>query len=242
MHLDATSLTQWIATYGYPALALLVALAAAGVPLPFPVAAAFVALGALSAAPNGPNFIALAGVALVAAAFGHSLDYWLGRAGSPLLRRGMAQLEKRVGWASLARTEQGFARNGGMLILVSRFLLTPFASPVSALAGVAHYPFARYLALEVLGQTIYFFGYLGLGRVLGPAMTRNGLTIVLFFGIIALVVLVPMLVLRLRPNLLRAWAAPAEATTEAKDVGYAARPAVVAPLARRRVSLLRRGE
>lgn len=240
MHLDATTFAQWFAAYGYPALALLVTLAAAGVPLPFPVAAAFVALGALTAAPHGPSFVALVAVALLAATLGHSVDYWLGRAGSPLLRRGLARLEHRTGWASLAQTDQTFARNGSLSILLTRFLLTPIASPVSALAGATRFPYARYLALEVVGQLIYFCGYLGLGRVLGPAMVRNGLTTVLFFGVIALVVLVPTLLLRLRPRLLRRLSRPTVSSSDVVDVAYAA-PPLTPPLARRRASLLRRG-
>ncbi len=239
MHIDATTLSEWIAVYGYPALALLVTLAAAGVPLPFPVAAAFVGLGALSATPHGPNFAVLLVVALVAAALGHSVDYWLGRAGSPLLRRGLARLERRIGWGSIEGAEQRFARNGSMLILLSRFLLTPFASPVSALAGATRYPYARYLALEAAGQLIYFCGYLGLGRALGPAMTQNSLTIVLFFGIVALVALGPMLALRLRSRLLRRGTQP-PAPPETVDVAFAA-PSEPSPLSRRRAAHWPRG-
>jgi membrane-associated protein len=235
VHLDATTLAQWFAAYGYPALALLVTLAAAGAPLPFPVAAAFVALGALTATPHGPSFVALLVVALLAATIGHSVDYWLGRAGSPLLRGGLARLERRTGWASPARAERGFAHNGGALILLTRFLLTPIASPVSALAGATRFPYVRYLALEALGQLIYFAGYLGLGRALGPTLVHSGPTTVLFFGVIALVAIAPILLLRLRPGLLRRLTQPSTSPAEAVDVAFAT-PPPASPLARRRAA------
>jgi membrane protein DedA with SNARE-associated domain len=231
MKLEAAALAQWIATYGYPALALLVALAAAGVPLPFPVAAAFVALGALTAAPRGPSFLVLALVAIPAAAAGHSLDYWLGRAGSPLLRRWLARIERGLQGSALLRGEQGLARNGSLVILLTRFLLTPIASPVSALAGAARVPFPRYLMLELVGQAIYFCGYLALGRALGPAVARSGLNVVLFFGVLALVILAPAALLRLRLGVLRR-PLGGPATVIKREVAYAL-PAA-APLAARR--------
>jgi membrane protein DedA with SNARE-associated domain len=175
----------------------------------------------------------LAIIAIAAAALGHSLDYWLGRAGSPLLRRWREHPGRRLVGSAVTRAERELARNTGLLILLTRFLLTPFASPVSALAGVERYPFSRYLALEVLGQTIYFCGYLTLGRALGPALARNGLTIVLFFGAMAVIVLLPTLALRFRPGLLgglrRLGASPADTS----DAPYVI-PSVPAPLARRR--------
>src|SRR5262249_33617047 len=103
VQLDATALTHLINSYGYPARAVFVFLAAAGMPLPFPVAATFVALGALTAHPDGPNFLALALVATLAASAGHSLDYWLGRVGSPLLEKAVRRLERRPAGAVLAR-------------------------------------------------------------------------------------------------------------------------------------------
>jgi membrane-associated protein len=238
VRLDAAALAQWIASYGYPALALLVALAAAGVPLPFPVAAAFVALGALTAAPHGPSFLALAAVAIPAAAAGHSFDYWLGRAGSPLLRRWLAYIERRSHGSALLQGERGLARNGSLLILLTRFLLTPIASPVSALAGAARMPYPRYLTLELVGQAIYFCGYLALGRALGPAVARSGLTIVLFFGVLALVILVPAALLRLRLGVQRRLLGGPTTITK-RDVAYAL-PAAAPLAARRRAARLRR--
>jgi membrane-associated protein len=204
VQLDGAGLVQLIASYGYPALAVLVSLAAVGVPLPFPVAATFVALGALSARPDGPRFLVLALVATLAASAGHSADYWLGRAGSPLLGRGLQRLQSRSpAGTALTRVERGLLRRAGPLILLTRCVITPLASPVSLLAGAARVPFSTYLALEVVGEAIYCCGYLTLGRLLGPELARTPVTLALFLLLVALVILLPPLLLRLRPGLLR---------------------------------------
>jgi membrane protein DedA with SNARE-associated domain len=217
-----------------------VVLAAAGVPLPFPVAAAFVALGALTDAPHGPSFLALAAVAIPAAAVGHSLDYWLGRAGSPLLRRWFVRIERHLQGSALIQGERGLARNGSLVILLTRFLLTPIASPVSALAGAARVPYPRYLTLELVGQAIYFCGYLALGRALGPAVAQSGLTIALFFGILALVILMPAALLRLRLGVLRRLlGVGGPATVTKREMAYAL-PDVAPLVARRRAVRARR--
>jgi hypothetical protein len=59
MPIDTTGLVHLFDSYGYLALGTLLLLAAAGVPLPWPIAASFVVLGALTAYPSGPSFLAL---------------------------------------------------------------------------------------------------------------------------------------------------------------------------------------
>ena len=205
MHADPAGLLAFVSSYGYPAVALLVALAAAGAPVPFPVSAAFVILGALTADPRGPAFLPLAVVATLAAAAGHSADFWLGRAGGPLLRRGMARLERALGGDVLTRLERGLARgrSGTLLIFLTRCALTALATPVSLLAGAARVPYRRFLALELAGEAIYFTGYMTLGRALGPAVAHSLPTLLLFSACIAALVLAPTLLLRFRPGLLR---------------------------------------
>src|SRR5262249_52166207 len=150
-------------SYGYPALAAFVFLAAAGLPLPFPVAATFVALGALTTHPDGPSFLALALVATLSASAGHSLDYSLGPAGSPLLEGGLGSLERRPAGAALGRLELALIRRAGPLILLTRCLFAPLASPVSLLAGTARVALAPYLTFELAGEAVYFCVYLTLG-------------------------------------------------------------------------------
>jgi membrane-associated protein len=207
MPLDATGLIHLFDSYGYLALAALLLLAATGVHLPVPITATLIMLGALTARPDGPSFLALAVVAAPAAATGHNLNYWLGRSSSPVLERWRQRLERRVHrGALLARLEKGSVRNAGLVILVTRCLLTPLASPVSLLAGAAHIAFPIYLVLELAGTSLYVCGYLTLGRLLGPTLARAPLTLAIFYGILALLIALPSLLRqlrRLRPAVLR---------------------------------------
>lgn len=204
MELDTTGLVHLFEGYGYLALAALLLLAAAGAPLPWPIAASFVVFGALTTHPSGPSFLALALVATMAAATGHSLLYWLGRSGSAWLPRWRLRLERRFHRkAAVLRVEQGIARNASMLIFITRCLLTPLAGPVSLLAGAARIAVPRYLVWEFAGTALYFCGYLALGRLLGPMLLRDARSLALFYGIVAVVLALPSLLLWLRAGALR---------------------------------------
>jgi membrane protein DedA with SNARE-associated domain len=135
----------------------------------------------------------------MAATTGHSLLYWLGRSGSPRLQRWRLRLERRFHRkAAVVRVEQGIARNAGMLIFITRCLLTPLAGPVSLLAGAARIAVPRYLVWELAGTALYFCGYLALGRLLGPMLLRDVRSLALFYGIVAVVIALPSLLLWLR--------------------------------------------
>jgi len=203
IELDTSGLIHLFEGYGYLALGALLLLAAAGAPLPWPIAASFVVFGALTAHPSGPSFLALALVATVAATTGHSLLYWLGRSSSPRLQRWRQRLEHRLHRRAAAmRVEQGIAQNASLLIFITRCLLTPLAGPVSVLAGAARVAVPRYLVWELAGTALYFCGYLALGRLLGPALLRDTHILALFYGIIAVVIALPSLLLWLRTSVL----------------------------------------
>jgi membrane protein DedA with SNARE-associated domain len=207
--LDATGFIHLFGSYGsgYLGLAALLLLAAAGVPLPVPITATLIVLGALTARPDGPSFLALAVVATPAATAGHCLDYWLGRSSSPVLQRWRKRLERRFRrGALLSRLEEGFVRNAGLVILGTRCLLTPLASPVSLLAGAARIAFPVYLVLELAGTSLYVCGNLTLGWLLGPTLARAPFTLAIFYGLLALLIALPSLLRqlrRLRPAMLR---------------------------------------
>jgi membrane protein DedA with SNARE-associated domain len=212
IELDTTGLVRLFEGYGYLMLGALLLLAAAGAPLPWPIAASFVVFGALTAQPSGPSFLALALVATMAATIGHSLLYWLGRSSSPRLQRWRLRLERRLHRRTTAlRAEQGITRNASLLIFITRCLLTPLAGPVSLLAGAARVAVPRFLVWEMAGTALYFCGYLALGRLLGPALPRDPLMLALFYGIIAVVIALPSLLLWLRPGM-RQCANPAAPT------------------------------
>jgi membrane-associated protein len=203
INLDTTGLVHLFEGYGYLALGALLLLAAAGAPLPWPIAASFVLFGALTAHPSGPSFPTLALVATMAATTGHSLLYWLGRSSSPRLQRWRQRLERRLHRKVTAlRVEQGVARNAGLLIFITRCLLTPLAGPVSLLAGAARIAVPRYLVWELAGTALYVCGYLALGRLLGPSLLGGARSLALFYGIVAVVIALPSLALWLRPGVL----------------------------------------
>jgi membrane protein DedA with SNARE-associated domain len=88
------------------------------------------------------------------------------------------------------------------LTFISRFVLTPVASPVSLLAGVSHMRAGLYLALEVLGEGIFVLGTLTLGRVFGARLLEQSATLPLFGLLIAAAILLPIALVRLATHLL----------------------------------------
>jgi membrane-associated protein len=181
-----------MATYGYPGLLLAMFLAALGIGAPIPVTALLLTLGALSGSRGGPSFVLLAAAGLVGAVGGHLGDYWAGRAGTNLILR---RLQPTRPGAVVHRLFQRATRlRGGrwLLVFVSRFLLTPIASPVSLLAGLTRMPFGRYLALETLGEAIYVLGNLTLGRIFGPRLLAHSNMLFVAWGLVALATLVPV--------------------------------------------------
>gem|GEM_PF-5540535 len=195
-HVVLAHASQFIAQYGYVGLFATVFVAALGIGVPIPVQALLLALGALSAAHGGPDFVAVALLSVGAAAGGHSTVYTAGRLGSRWVERQITRVQRNPVIQRLLRSTSG--RRGGyaLLTFISRFLLTPLASPVSLLAGVSRLGIGLYLILEIGGEIIYVFGSLTLGRLFGaPLLARDGL--LPLFGLLVLVVmLAPVLLVR----------------------------------------------
>ncbi|MBF6592090.1 MAG: VTT domain-containing protein, partial [Ktedonobacterales bacterium] len=140
-----------------------------------------------SARPGGPSFLVLALLGLVANLPGDLLDYALGRAGGPWVRRRLARLRRRTGAVRMGGG--GLRRDDALLILLTRFFFTAIASPVSALAGASGITLRAFLLLDVAGKALYVCGYLALGRAFGAhALTRGPLVV-----LVPLVTLVPLL-------------------------------------------------
>ncbi len=170
----ATTLVAWLTIYTYPVAALTVLVGALGVPLPSAVIV--LAAGSLTTADttdladgtDSPDLMLLFGVILAAAVIGDVVSYGLGRwAGHLVLGRWGA----RVGMtpARLTSVEQRFERWGGLLVLVTRFLLTGLAVPTNLVAGAGTYPLARFLAYAVAGEAIWTGQFLALGWLFGPS-------------------------------------------------------------------------
>ena len=150
-------LTQVI-NYGAPILGMIVFVGALGVP--FPGTFIVVAAGAFSRqdilAWHTTGLIALTCVVI-----GDSLSYAMGYyARERILRR----FEGSGPWS---QAESSFNRWGGTSIFLTRFLITGIAVPVNLIAGTSKFPFRQYFLYDLLGETIWIFGYGGLGYLFG---------------------------------------------------------------------------
>jgi len=150
-------LTQVI-NYGAPILGLIVFIGALGAP--FPGTVIVIAVGAFSR----QGYLAWPTTGLVALAcvvLGDTLSYAMGfYAREPVLRRFHATNR----WV---RAEASFNRWGGMSIFWTRFLITALAVPVNLIAGTSSFRFRRFFLFDLLGETIWIFGYGGLGYLFG---------------------------------------------------------------------------
>lgn len=150
--------------YGYPALWLIVFVAAAGAPISGSLllfaAGAFAAFGDF-------NIAILFVVALSAAVMGDNLGYYIGRrVGSPLLGWFARQKRFRMFTSqTLERSRIYFRRRAGWAIFVTRFLIVVLGGAINFLAGVEEYPYRKFLFWDVSGQILGAVITLGLGYV-----------------------------------------------------------------------------
>jgi len=144
----------WVITYGEPALALTLFLAAFGLPLP---ATFFVlAAGAFARQEVIDWYIALP-LGLLAAVLGDSLSYSIGRFTNGWVQKRFANSPS---WQTAQDT---LDQRGGQAIYLTRFLLTPLAIPTNLIAGGSGYPFLRFLFYDVAGEGTWLLLYGGVG-------------------------------------------------------------------------------
>ncbi len=189
-----------IARYGYPGLLVMLFVAALGIGAPIPVTLLLLTLGALSATAGGPDFVLLALVCVPGLVGGHCVNFACGRLGNRLMERwfdkAMARLGVRDFYASASRL-----RGGGVLVVfLTRFLLTPIACPIGFLAGVTRMETRVYLAVEVPGTMIYVLGNMILGRLFGKDLLKEGGIAPLFWIVVAVAVIVPIVLVRFAPG------------------------------------------
>jgi membrane protein DedA with SNARE-associated domain len=150
-------LTQVI-NYGAPILGAIVFIGAMGAP--FPGTLIVIAVGAFC----NQGFLAwhtTGLITLAAVVAGDSLSYAMGYyAREPILHR----FGKSERWV---QAEATFGRWGGMSVLLTRFLITGLAVPVNLIAGTSDFRFRRFFVYDLVGETIWVFGYGGLGYLFG---------------------------------------------------------------------------
>ena len=150
-------LTQ-IINYGAPILGVIVFIGAMGAP--FPGTLIVIAVGAFAR----QGLLTWYTTGLTALAFvvlGDNLSYAMGHyARGAVLRR----FQKSENWI---KAETTFNRWGGMSIFWTRFLLTGIAVPVNLIAGTSGFGIRRFFVYDLIGETIWIFGYGGLGYLFG---------------------------------------------------------------------------
>jgi len=150
--------------YGYPALWLIVFVAAAGAPISGNLllfaAGAFAAFGDF-------KLIILFPVALNAAVMGDNLGYYIGRrVGTPLLTWLERQKRFRLfSPQSLAQSRVYFRRRAAWTIFITRFFIVVLGGPINFLAGVEQYPYHYFLFWDISGQILGAIIPLGLGYI-----------------------------------------------------------------------------
>jgi len=162
---DPTSL---VATYGYAAVALVVALESMGMPLPGETVLIAAALYAGATHQLSIALVVLA--AALGAMLGDSLGFWGGRwLGFPLLRRygrfvGLDERRLKLG-------RYLFARHGGKVVFFGRFtaLLRALAALLAGANGMA---WSRFLPFNMLGGLLWAALYGGGSYLLGSSVQR----------------------------------------------------------------------
>jgi membrane protein DedA with SNARE-associated domain len=162
-------MSEWLLTqiinYGAPILGVIVFFGALGIPFPATIlviaVGAFCRQGFLSWPSTGL-------IALTCVVLGDCLGYAMGYyARKPVLRR----FRDSAKWA---QAENAFQRWGGMSVLLTRFLITGIAVPVNLIAGTGNFSFRRFLLYDLAGETIWIFGYGGLGYLFGSQWEAVG--------------------------------------------------------------------
>ena len=155
-------LRDYLAHYGYWAVAAALLLENAGLPVPGETMLLLASFLAYSEHHLSLPYIILVGVC--AATIGHNLGFLLGHyGGEPLLER--YRKVPRV-YRTLARAERLIQRYGSFAIFIARFIagMRIIAGP---LAGVLHMPWRKFVVFNFLGAAVwvtvissvgYFFG------------------------------------------------------------------------------------
>lgn len=145
-------------SYGGPLFGAILFVAAMGAPLPATVlviaTGAFTRLGML----NGLGILVWG---LVFVVLGDVVSFGLGRFASKWV-------EQRWGGSPRwLRAQTNFARNGGMAIYMTRWLITVIAAPTNMVAGGSGFKFSRFLFYSFTGESTWLLLYGGLGYLAG---------------------------------------------------------------------------
>ena len=175
IHIAASALQQFLATYGYFAVFVFVAIESIGIPFPGETMLLVAAIDAGKTHQLSIVLVILA--ATLGAIVGDNIGFWIGREGGyRVLRRygryiGFDERKLKVGIYL-------FRKHGGKVVFFGRFVAV-LRAWAAFLAGVNHMPWSRFLAFNALGgfvwTTLYGLGGYFLGeqihRLTGPVGT-----------------------------------------------------------------------
>lgn len=214
--------------YSHVAIALIVLIAAFGLPLP--VAGMLTAAGVL-AAHGQMHIVLLIGLAATGAILGDALGYVAGRLGVRFfvgratardtrvnasmhwMKRAIMRvlawktIRQATGWSDAMLDRRG---SMGVLILLSRTVLAAFGPVVNVVSGARRYSLGRFLLYDAIGEVLWAGTYVGLGFLAGTqgndtmSVLTNPYVIV---GSIALTVIPMAITARIKPQPHPAYAA-----------------------------------
>ncbi|MFO0038947.1 MAG: DedA family protein [Synechococcaceae cyanobacterium] len=198
---DADTLAQWLQRWGYGVIFVAMLLENAGLPLP---GETVTLLGGYAAGSGQLQVLGVIGAAAAGAILGDNLGYWVGRrAGWPVLLRVGGLLRQSP--EQMDQVRERFLRHAGTSVLLGRFVavLRVIAGPMAGAVGM---PYRRFLVCNAAGACLWAFTMVSLawlgGRWIPLERMVKG---VVEFGLgalllVALVVLLPRLLERLKPE------------------------------------------
>jgi membrane protein DedA with SNARE-associated domain len=207
--------------YSHFAIALVVLIAAFGLPLP--VAGMLTAAGVL-AAHGEMNVSLLIVLSAAGAILGDALGYVAGRFGvrwfagratardtrvtatmrwlQQMTNRALAwkSVRQATGWSSAMLEQRG---SMGILILLSRTVLAAFGPVVNIVSGVRRYSLGRFLLYDAIGEILWAATYIGFGYVAGE-QGEDAMSVLtnpyVIAGAIALTVIPILVTARIKPQ------------------------------------------
>jgi len=162
----SSDLLAALSSLGYPGVFLLMAVEAAGIPLPFPGPILLIVAGS-DAAQGMPNLVVTGLVAASGSTLGALALYTFSARGGPqfIQRYGryLALSETR-----LAAFQKWFQEHGGMATLLGR-LMPGTRIYVSIPAGLSHLAWLHFIVSTFLGCFAWCFAFVLVGRILGAS-------------------------------------------------------------------------
>jgi membrane protein DedA with SNARE-associated domain len=202
--------------YGYLAVAGLVMVENLGVPVP---GETILVAASVYAGTGRLNIVAVGIVAVLAAVAGNCIGYTIGYFGGRAL---VLRFGRYVFLTSerLDRAERFFARRGGLVIVVARFV-EGLRQAAGIIAGIAEMPWPRFLASSLLGAVLWVAVWAPIGYLAGTDIgtiyaTATRYSLYLLFALILLIAIVIVRAV-VRRRRARAPKAPGAKVPEAPD-------------------------